>query len=333
MKRWHVSFAVPNSDMRDFTHVVKETQEEAETFVKEHHGQKPIAVEEAIAATCTRDCGYQRQQAKVEAEAPDLERARRVINGLLRLASGNTTEDEAMLAMTKAQEMMAQYNLTLEQVLAAGGGTPADKTIVMDATMENKSNSQTWKRALFYTVALSNFCRYITVTYKLYGQKGGWGPNRQVPMDKHTFIGLAHNIGWAKEMSVYLVETCERLGLEAAAKKGVPAREMDSFMNSYLAGIAGKVCWRLWTKRKEMEQKVTPMPDGTNLPALIHTYTAADEKNKEFMDSKFTHQKKARGPQVSDNDAQMMGHRDGDRVSLDRQLGSDRSGQARIGKA
>lgn len=76
------------------------------------------------------------------------------------------TEQEAALAMQRAQELMSKYNLDLAQVVASGGPSDASAS---ERVKEQKEGRAIWKwqRELAYWVASCNFCyHFISTTYK-----------------------------------------------------------------------------------------------------------------------------------------------------------------------
>src|ERR1035438_3258217 len=83
------------------------------------------------------------------------------IKKLLNLAQ-STCEAEATLAMARAQELLAKYNLDYAQVKDAdlSGGQPEDKR---EKTQINRSAKYQWQIDLWAAVAEANFCWHWVV--------------------------------------------------------------------------------------------------------------------------------------------------------------------------
>ncbi len=187
-------------------------------------------------------------------ESPDkvVERIRKLL-----AMSKSANENEAGVAAAKAATLLAEYNLTIADVVGKGEhGFKID-----DAPLY--SDSRPWRRKLAPDVARTYFCDYVYSFYKKPMESRKAGYKR---FDVHQFVGAPHNIMVAKSMFQYLCDTIDRLVLEAS--QSVAARGRVSFATSFRHGCADRISERLAMKYWDMKEPKA-IAGGNKLPALI----------------------------------------------------------------
>lgn len=169
----------------------------------------------------------------------------RKLNKLLQ--TKGTTEAEASSRIAKAQELLATYNLTMDDVERAGddGGKRAEEKL--------EGGFYLWERSLWIAVAELNFCWcipwYDWVEMKRFNRAAGrtrvwWRKKRQF-----RIIGRQVNIAATKAMAGYIVQTCNRLALERL--HGDARQQLGSWAVSFREGIAARVQEKLTERRHQ----------------------------------------------------------------------------------
>jgi hypothetical protein len=232
------------------------------------------------------------------------------IRKLLALAN-SPNENEAAAAMEKAQSLLAEHNLNMDEVAEKNATGPK---VTVDS--ELKSHSRPWRRQLGTALAKLYFCDYFfSFTYET--RKNGFGYQR---WDKHNFVGAPHNVAVAKMMFDYLTKTVERLATESA--KRVPAKERSRYVNAFQHGCAGRLRVRIW-ERYEAARKGTVKTDtGTNLPALANLYDQAQALIDPILQSIGVQTKANNRVRWTDQRGLADGDSAGRNVSLDGQIGA-----------
>src|SRR5262249_34208445 len=224
------------------------------------------------------------------------------IRKLLALAT-SPNENEAAAAAEKAQALLAEYNLSMADVIDTADDD-ADTQVVTDASGETLS--QPWRRPLASAVAELFFCKYLFVT-----QNG---------KDRHMFVGAKLNITVAMMTFEYLHMTVDRLARQGA--RGLPKHEQSPYRISFRAAAARRLCWRLYERLEDSRNKCTQTPTGTTLPALASLYDRAKAANQAFIDKQYGTGLKSRTSRLSD--IHEGGTRDGDHagcnIGLDPQV-------------
>lgn len=244
------------------------------------------------------------------------------IRALLAMSRGNANENEANTAARKVQELMVEYNLSLSDIEAHGG------TIIEDGDLMT-SSSNPWRRSLGTAVAMSYLCDYYWGHVRVYTDTRERG---YVRLDKHFFIGLAHNVVVAKEMFVYLVDTIERLAKKhrkAWVKLYGRRRLVDDVWisaieeeSSFRFGCSKRIEARLMERYHEMTNPPAGLLVHSNVPAL---YKGMDARLSEYMERNHndlvTIDRYA--GRVGSIEGVAAGARAGDEVSLDTQLSGE----------
>lgn len=238
-----------------------------------------------------------------------LKRAR----ALLAMSRGNANENEAAIAAGKVQKLLADYNLSLSDIERSEGGK-----LIEDGDLMT-SSSNPWRRELALACARVYLCDYFWghIHVKKHSRKCGY-----VRLDRHTFVGLDHNVVVAKEMFVYLVDTVERLAKESRKAQ----KQTHNYEHAFRHGCATRLTKRLWKRYYEMTEPATALLTKSNLPALykgmdarIGDYMEENHKDLVIHDSKGKH---------SSWEGVIAGTHAGDRVSLDTQITEGAASQA-----
>lgn len=162
------------------------------------------------------------------------------IRKLLSLAQNNPSEQEAAVAMAKAQEMMAAYNLEMTQLDAAPDPTKKSATDFKRVKEKyERSALFDFQRALWEAVARVNYCYYEAIPVYKTNTLGV----RLKANYHHYLIGREANVVMTKIMGEYLEEVITKL---CPYKVGKP-------MFSWKEGCAARLVERLNIKRWELE--------------------------------------------------------------------------------
>lgn len=160
-------------------------------------------------------------------------------------------EHEATLAAERGHAMLAEYNLTLDDLKEEISG------IIKEELFKTASP---WRRNLASSVAKLYFCRH-------YYRAGS-------PKDTHAFIGREHNVIVAMLMFEYLSTAIKALA--SAGSKAVPKHEQLTYRKAF----TGSATIRLRTRINERiaaarAGEIKMEGDGRNLPALASLYDQA----------------------------------------------------------
>jgi hypothetical protein len=158
------------------------------------------------------------------------------VEKLLRLAAGNTNENEAMAASAKAQEWLNAYNLDMALVQKQSGNS---------AKREDKKvggGLYKWQRELWAAVATLNHCVH-------WSHKGLTKGSTY----EHRILGSTVNVLSTKLMAEYLQEATERLAQGWAKERNVNVFCRDAI--AYREGIATRLVHRLNDRRWEQQQE------------------------------------------------------------------------------
>lgn len=166
----------------------------------------------------------------------------RRLKKLLAIANdGRGNEHEMELAARKAQELMADYNLSLAQVNGAADAAEGGKREKTD--LENAGYQ--WQRDLMAALAEINFCMHWNATKPVprYGRPGEF-----VQRNTHVLIGREVNVIACRQMFEYLHKTIERL-LPITDNSQRNSRSSQSWKE----GCAARLIERLKERKAQME--------------------------------------------------------------------------------
>lgn len=175
------------------------------------------------------------------------------VQKLLALAGNNPSEEEASLAMAKAQAILAEHNLSMDAVQQKAE-TPEELRVLF--------RGEPWVRRIFAATASLYFCDY------LYSQWHG--------KTVHMIIGRPHNAAVAQSMAEYLVTTVLKLSRKAARtqREDAPGR----FKVGFREGAAD----RLWVRMRDMRQATESGDAQAAIKPLL------DYKRQEFANARPT---------------------------------------------
>lgn len=127
--------------------------------------------------------------------------------------SKNNSEAEANAAMSKAQELLAKYNLDIAMVRDAetrAKKTPeADMTAPREQVRVNRSAMYRWQQNFWHELSLMNYCYHWTET--VWETRG----KRERKVKRHVILGSAVNVAAVHAMGDYLTEPSLLLNSES----------------------------------------------------------------------------------------------------------------------
>lgn len=154
-----------------------------------------------------------------EKQKNKIEKVKVLIEKLFALADKNPSENEALSANNKAQQLLSKYHLTVEEVYGAemkiGDGI---EQVICDCGVGNSKCN--WRYRLANAIAGGYCCK----TYSVGNQTDG----------RVVFYGYKDDVLLARRMYTYLFESCHKLGLKYQ-------RENPSIYNSYTGFCVGFV--------------------------------------------------------------------------------------------
>lgn len=175
------------------------------------------------------------------------------------LQTKGTTEAEAESRTAKAMELLAKYNLSMDDVMreADGTGKRAEEKL--------KGGFYQFERDLWTAVAELNFCWYLRWwTHERTDKPRKYKVNDPNSYDydeyryaygskkvyQHRIIGRQVNIAGTKAMATYLIQTTQRLTLERL--HGDNSQMLSRWAISYKEGIVARVCEKLYDRRRQV---------------------------------------------------------------------------------
>lgn len=177
-------------------------------------------------------------------------------------ASGN--EHEAALAASKAQELLAKYNLDLSMLGAAS--TKAEKR---GQEEHDKAAMYKYQRRLMETLANINFCRHRIIEGMRKDPKGVMRKAK-----RHVLIGRTVNVRATQQMYDYLVTRMDDL----LPYQGMEKRGKAALL--WLEGATATLCRRLRDKRREMERETEKAAQtGSGMSLVVVTADEDDYNN------------------------------------------------------
>ena len=172
------------------------------------------------------------------------------IKNLLDLANNNPNEHEALAAALKAQELMAKYNVELDQVEEK----KENREIITEIyRASGKHEMKKWKFGLADVIANNFRCKYWVIDKK-----------------DISFYGYSEDAKIALQVFTFLYETGNRFAVKYYNQRKKNGEETKGVMNTYLAGfrqgvaeILEKQCTALMiVTPKEVTEKYDEMTAG-----------------------------------------------------------------------
>lgn len=207
------------------------------------------------------------------------------IKQLLELANRNDNENEAAVAMSRAQTLMAKYNLDMAQV-----GAATDSKAISESE-DIKRVKETHKRGAMYeyqqklwaTVASVNYCwHWLVPVYKTVtmprqdGYAGTTSQHRKVT-NHHYLCGQEANVISAKIMGDYLEQVINRMcpyqGAQCLSRKAISWKE----------GMASRLQVRLRERFVELQDESVKAAADTKALTLVNVQDAEYNGNYAFM--------------------------------------------------
>ena len=243
------------------------------------------------------------------------------IHKLLALAT-SANEYEASVAAAKAQEILTEHNLRLEDI-ETGQKSPA--LPIEQITIGSNNRKVYWRGFIANVIANANFC------------KMWWMGGRMV------IAGRRHNVAIALSLYDYLTKTEERLAAEEVkARKqawhsylsqvkviGIepfPQQNWRRWKSSFITGCAKRLGERIEEQTRRMNSQGIPDTKVTGLACRM-----AHEREQEAIAKWRQEQgitligRKATSKARVTRDGYTAGQRAGDSISLERQLSSGSS--------
>lgn len=239
------------------------------------------------------------------------------IQKIMELAGNNPNEHEAASAAEKAQAMLAEYNLTMADIMKAGEQPMSD--MCLDASY--KTDSYKWRLGIGTAVAQLYFCAYFFRPVER---------NRPVNNVYHCFAGERHNVAVATLMFRYLVETINRLAREGA--KSLPDKERSPYRTTFRQQAALTLRYRLIERKQQAEEgNIQSVETGKNLPALLSMYEREKQKAEDFIATTVGKLKTVKAKLTTFHEKGMEDGREaGKNISLDTQIGGQQKPAGRL---
>ena len=194
---------------------------------------------------------------------------------------GSITESEAEIAMARAQDLLAQYNIEASTIEAAADPSlPPEEARVK--FQHDRMATKEYQVRLWKSVAASNFCLHLSVPvyteYQTPDPNGYWDydkdevrkiwVNRKIGT-KHYVIGRETNVLATRIMGDYLEETINKL---------CPYRNNSNDAFSWKEGCSERIRSRLHDRMVEMQKQSGPTGSSTAL-TLRSVYLSEQDKN------------------------------------------------------
>lgn len=215
------------------------------------------------------------------------------IRKLLALANDRgATEAEAVVAMSKAHDLLAEHNLTMASV---GGRKVAEESVLIDQS-ELTRTYDPWVRFIWNACADLYFARYFWTRVRLGSQHYGL---------QHTVVGSKDNVEATKLMASWLVSTVRRLGRQHSKRW--------SKQHAFQLGCSIRLQERIKAK------KVAAQQSSSLLPVLYDSWkTKIDEAVKVGikLSGRKPKNQRYRGHATSFD----AGYQEGDYITIDKEL-------------
>lgn len=236
------------------------------------------------------------------------------IQKLLALAT-SPNEHEAAQAAAKAQALLMQYNLSLEDVKSA----ERKANLIELEEIENHRRKVHWKGNLAVTIAKANFCQ-------------AWWTGGQI-----TLAGKPHNRAIVKSLYDYLTSAIERLATEAVkvqkqnyqmyldqiAGTGIaPFAQPNwrTWKSSFIVGCTSRLCDRIREQTKCMQTEGIPDANVTGLACRQAYEREFDEISRSLRECGISLHRVSGSRSRVTKDGYTAGQRAANSISLNRQV-------------
>jgi hypothetical protein len=166
---------------------------------------------------------------------------------LFQLAEKNPNKEEAASAMSKAQELLAAYNLdmaTIEKNTGESGKRLNEKVT---------GGMYRYQRQLWEHIAELNFCMYWTVLVRTKEGTPQWKRGRKFTHE-HRVVGRMVNVIATRNMGSYLENVITRLCIERMGDEG-RSGFYSSWAIAYREGIADSVMQKVRQRRRGQQEE------------------------------------------------------------------------------
>lgn len=220
--------------------------------------------------------------------------------------SASDNENEANLAMNKAEELMREHNLSVADVALNGSGADVDSAEVVGLT----KSVQVWERQLGGCIAQTFNGK--SVYYKT-GQ--GW---------KFTFVAGRTDLEIIVDLYERLRQTIKRMSKAYVRDNAKPFVSPRTLHNSYRLGMLNVI----WKRLKQLQQNTAPTDESRNAYGMTgkELMVVKSRAVEQWMREIFPHIKTTK-TKISrvDPSAYQQGRTDGRNVNLHRSVdGSQR---------
>jgi len=216
--------------------------------------------------------------------------------------SASDNENEANLAMSKAEELMREHNLSLADIAIDGSGADVDSAEVAGLT----KSIQKWERMLGNCIANSFNGR--SIYYKL--GRGGW---------QFTFVAGRTDLTIIVDLYERLRQTIRRMSKAYVDNNKSPFVSPRTLHNSYRLGVVD-VVWDRLIKVQSNSQSNNNSQNAyglTGTELLVVKQQAVDDRVNDLFPRV---KKPVRTRSVVDPDAYQQGQVDGRNVNLHRSV-------------
>lgn len=231
---------------------------------------------------------------------------------LLALAEGGESEQESLRAMEQVHRMLAEHNLSLDEIkareqIAPALGRKVDET-QFDASVDR------WTVAVWHASADLFFCSYF---YREEGDRsqGQWRCSRL----RHCVVGSEANKVTTKVMADHFCRVIRRLARQHAHRYGGGLVTRRSFAQ----GCADRLVERMRAQKIATSRAPTA---GTTLPALLGLYDSERMANEAALAAQGITLRFGRGrtpKKAGDVLAEHYGRAAAENISLALQIGAD----------
>ena len=228
----------------------------------------------------------------------------------------SASENEMMMAASKAQELLGKYNLKMSEVKGADHiDEPIDKE---EFNEEESAQYSAWKGSLYSAAARLYMCRY----YHTRGLDANYKRVR-----RHVFIGRLSNRIVCKEMCKYFEQAVKRIADNHFATVPGSYHTIRSMKRSFILGCVNTLCKKIIEHYEDMNNiphdQVALPNRRSNLPKLY-----ADEQSliDLWLKNKGIKLRSGGRTHIRDREAYMRGKSEGRGVSLHTQV-SAKSGK------
>lgn len=226
------------------------------------------------------------------------------VKKLLALAGDNPNEHEREAAMAKALGILAEHNLTMEEV---NGPDISDQP----STLRVLGRSGPWVRQIYTGIARMYFCEHVYISM---GKKTA-----------HIIVGRPGDAAVAHEMAHWI---SERLWSEGLAYKRDHYGD-NSYLTSFLNSAAVVLNLRIATIIEQAKKGEAVDPTGNTLPVLASQYDQAQERNEKWLEDQGV-KKKANNMSATNPMAAMAGMQAAEKIQLNQQVGGPDANAERI---